>query len=130
MARQVFISLHPKRLGRIEMLRFVRAGVEFRQHIRTDALHLRRIVCAIARAFVQRARVRASVRKYVSSPGLVVMQANHAMANRTFRIERVKPPSPQQLYKFNKPYRQAHGLTSHSPKPPTGCAIVCPYYGA
>jgi hypothetical protein len=37
------------------------------------------------------------------------MQANHAMANRTFRIERVKPLPPQQLYKFDKPYGQTHG---------------------
>jgi hypothetical protein len=37
------------------------------------------------------------------------MQANHTMANRTFRIERVKPPSPQQLDKFDKPYGQTHG---------------------
>ena len=102
-------AFHPKRLGRIEMMRFVRAGVEFRQHIRTDALHLRRVVRAIARSFVQRARVRASVGKHVSSPGLIVMQPNHTMANRTFRIKRVKPPSPQQLYKFNKPYGQTHG---------------------
>ena len=75
-------------------MRFVRAGVEFRQHARPDALNLRRIVRAITRALVQGAGVRASVRKYVSSPRAVVMQANHAMANRTFRIERVKAPSP------------------------------------
>ena len=87
-------AFHPKRLGRIEMLCFVRAGFEFRQHAGPDALHPRRIVRAIARAFVQRARVRASVRKHVSSPCLVVMQANHAMANRTFRIQRVKPRPP------------------------------------
>jgi hypothetical protein len=40
------------------------------------------------------------------------MQANHAMANRTFRIERVKPLPPQQLYKFDKPYGQTHGYLS------------------
>jgi hypothetical protein len=37
------------------------------------------------------------------------MQANHAVANRTFCIERVEPPSPHQLYKFEKPYGQTHG---------------------
>jgi hypothetical protein len=41
------------------------------------------------------------VRKHVSSPCLVVMQANHAMANGTFRIQRVKPLSTHQLYKFD-----------------------------
>jgi len=71
-------AFHPKRLGRIEMLCFVRAGFEFRQHARPDALHLRGVVRAIARALVQRARVRPSVRKHVSSPCLVVMQSHHA----------------------------------------------------
>jgi len=94
-------AFHPKRLGRIEMLCFVRAGFEFRQHARPDALHLRGVVRAIARALVQRARVRPSVRKNVSSPCLVVMQLHHAMANGTFRIQRVKLPSTHQLYKFD-----------------------------
>jgi hypothetical protein len=83
------------------MLCFVRAGFEFRQHARPDALHPRGVVRAIARALVQRARVRPSVRKHVSSPCLVVMQSHHAMANGTFRIQRVKPLSTHQLYKFD-----------------------------
>jgi hypothetical protein len=45
----------------------------------------------------------------MSSPGFVVMQANHAVANRTFRVQRVKPPFSQQLYQFYKPYGQTHG---------------------
>jgi hypothetical protein len=40
----------------------------------------------------------------MSSPGFVVMQANHAVANRTFRIKRVKPPFSQQLDQLYKPY--------------------------
>ena len=111
-------------------MRFVRAGVEFRPHARPEALHLLRIVRAVARAFVQRARARASVRKHVSSPGLVVMQANHAIANRTFRIERVKSLCPQQLYKFDKPYGQTHGCFPSRSKLPNLSAFVCPHYGA
>ena len=45
----------------------------------------------------------------MSSPGFVVMQANHAVANRTFRIQRVKPPFSQQLYQLYEPYGQTHG---------------------
>jgi hypothetical protein len=45
----------------------------------------------------------------MSSPGFVVMQADHAAANRTFRIHGVKPPSSQQLYQLYKPYGQTHG---------------------
>jgi hypothetical protein len=99
------------------MLRFVRARVEFRQHIRTDTLHLRRIVRAIPRPFVQRARVRTSVCNKVSSPRLVVMQANHLMAKRTFRIERVKPPSTQQFYNFDQPYGQTHDSFTSGSRP-------------
>ncbi len=83
------------------MLRFIRAGIKFCQHARPDALHLRSVVRTIARPLVQRARVRASVREHMSSPCLIVMQAHHAMANRTFRIQRVKPPSTQQFYEFD-----------------------------
>src|SRR5262249_62303887 len=45
----------------------------------------------------------------MSSPGFVVMQANNAATNRTFRIEGVKPPFSQQLYQLYKPYGYTHG---------------------
>jgi len=44
------------------------------------------------------------MRVHMSSPGFVVMQANHAVANRTFRIKGVKPPFSQQLDQLYKPY--------------------------
>jgi hypothetical protein len=52
------------------------------------------------------------MRKHMSSPGFVVMEANYAVANWTFRIQGVKPPSSQQLYEFDEPYGQTHA--SHS----------------
>src|SRR5262249_42692979 len=45
----------------------------------------------------------------MSSPGFIVMQANNAVTNRTFRIEGVKPPFSQQFYQLYKPYGYAHG---------------------
>ena len=102
-------ALHAKRLGCVEVLWLIRTRVKFRQHARPDTLHLCGVMRAVARPFVQGPRVCASVRVHMSSPGFVVMQANHAVANRTFRIQRVKPPFSQQLYQLYEPYGQMHG---------------------
>ena len=45
----------------------------------------------------------------MAAAGFVVVQADHAMANGTFRIKRMKPPPAEQLYKFDEPYEEAHG---------------------
>lgn len=53
------------------------------------------------------------MRQHVSSSGFVVVQANHAVANRTFRVEGVNPLPAQQLDKFNEPYGNSHGRSLH-----------------
>jgi hypothetical protein len=47
--------------------------------------------------------------------GSIVVQTDRLMANRTFRVKRVKPPFSQKLYKLDYPYGYiAHGcLVAH-----------------
>jgi hypothetical protein len=61
----------------------------------------------------------------MSSPGFVVMEANHAMTKRTFRIQGVKPPSPEQLYEFDKPYGKTHASHSQKLEPSVIRAQLC-----
>jgi hypothetical protein len=66
------------------------------------------------------------------SPGFVVMQANHAVANRTFGIQGVRPPTPEQFYKFGEPYEQTHGRFpwyARVPETTDGNVILCPFCG-
>jgi hypothetical protein len=54
-------SLRAQGFWQLELLTFIRARVELRQHARTDTFNLRRVVRAVTRPFIQGARVCARV---------------------------------------------------------------------
>jgi hypothetical protein len=44
------------------------------------------------------------VREQMSPTGVIVVKTDHLMADRTFRVERVKSPPSQELYKLDNPH--------------------------
>ena len=85
----------------LEMLMFVRVWVEQLSAPRADALHVGGIMCGNPRTFVEFA----CVAIHVPAAGLVDVEPDHLLADRTLGHERVKPPSPQELNELNDPYR-------------------------
>ena len=55
------VQLELKGFWQLELLTFIRARVELRQHARTDTFNLRCVVRAVMRSFIQGARVCARV---------------------------------------------------------------------
>ena len=55
------VQLELKGFWQLELLTFIRARVERRQHARTNTFDLRRVVRAVTRPFIQGARVYARV---------------------------------------------------------------------
>jgi hypothetical protein len=101
-----------ERVGQLEALMFVRARIEHGQGAGADALHLGRVVLAKSTALVQAARMR----EYVAAAGLVNVEANHLLADRTLGGDRVKSPPAQQLYELHYPYGNVpHGRSSQIP---------------
>jgi hypothetical protein len=84
----------------LEMLTFVRARIEIRRNARAETSDFRGIMLAVARPFVQSA----SMLEYVPPPGSVDVEANHSSADRTWRSQRMKPPSAKELEELNDPY--------------------------
>jgi hypothetical protein len=90
-----------KGVGQFEMLMFVGVRVEKLTAARADALHVGGVVHGKPGAFVKVA----GVTVHVPPAGLIHVEPDHLLADRTLRDERVKPPSPQQLDELNDPYR-------------------------
>jgi alkanesulfonate monooxygenase SsuD/methylene tetrahydromethanopterin reductase-like flavin-dependent oxidoreductase (luciferase family) len=86
-------ALELQRLRRAEALLLVRARVERGECPRAQALHSRAVMGSVAIAFIQRTRIGARVREQVPAARLVVMHANHLMAEGTFRVQRIERPS-------------------------------------
>jgi hypothetical protein len=68
---------------------------------RADALHVGGIVHGQPGARVEVT----GVTVYVSAAGLIDVEADHLLADRALRNERVKPPSAQELDELDDPYR-------------------------
>src|SRR4029077_19819408 len=73
-------ALELQRLRRAEALLLVRARVERGECPRAQALHSGAVMGSVAIAFIQRTRIGARVREQVPTARLVVMHANHLMA--------------------------------------------------
>jgi alkanesulfonate monooxygenase SsuD/methylene tetrahydromethanopterin reductase-like flavin-dependent oxidoreductase (luciferase family) len=86
-------ALELQRLRRAEALLLVRARVERGECPRAQALHSGAVMGSVAIAFIQRTRIGARVREQVPAARLVVMHANHLMAEGTFRVQRIERPS-------------------------------------
>lgn len=82
---------------RFEAQIFIRPRVELRLSARTETPQLGGVVRAVARPLVQGVRIGASMHEEVPPAGFIVMQAYHLMADRAFRIERMKPLPPKDL---------------------------------
>ncbi len=82
------------------MLMFVWVWVEQFSAARTDAFHIGGIVRGKASAFVEFTRVAV----HVLSAGLIHVEPDHLMADRTLGRKRVEPPSAQELDELNDPY--------------------------
>jgi hypothetical protein len=101
-----------ERVGQLEALMLVRARIEHRQCAGADAFHLGRVVLAKSTPLVQAARMR----EHVAAAGLVNVEANHLLADRTLGGDRVKSPPAQQFYEFHNPYGNVpHGRSSQIP---------------
>jgi hypothetical protein len=107
-----------ERVGQLEALMLVRARIEHRAGAGADALHLGRVVLAKSTALVQAA----GMREYVAAAGLVNVEANHLLADRTLGGDGVKSPPSEQLDEFHNPYGNVpHGLSSHIPNQENTC---------
>jgi hypothetical protein len=89
-----------KGVRQLEVLMLVRVWVEQLSAPRADALHVGGVVRRKASAFVEFARVAV----YVLSAGLIDVELDHLLADRTLGHERVDPLSAQELDKLNDPY--------------------------
>jgi hypothetical protein len=88
---------------------FVRARIEHGLGAGAVAPHLGRVVHAKSAALVQSA----GVGEDVAAAGLIDVEADHLLADRTLGSDRVKPPTAQQLYELYDPYRDV----PHVPPP-------------
>jgi len=79
---------------------FVRAWVEQLSAPRADAFHVGGVVRGKSGAFVKFTRVAV----HVLSAGLIDVELDHLLADRTLGHERVAPPSAQELDELNDPY--------------------------
>src|ERR1700749_4078800 len=88
---------------------FVGAGIEHGLGAGPDAPHFGGVVHAKSAALVQTA----GVGEDVAAAGLIDVEADHLLADRTLGGDRVKPPAAQELYELYDPYRDV----PHVPPP-------------